>query len=109
MTQTAACPCETPGFADRDRPNPICASHGLDLTTVEGTAAALRFAGIEVGSVGGETVRLHYASHLLPLIEAKFAAVWREAYAAGVNDERTSVDMQADAGPNRVNPYEKRT
>lgn len=81
--------------------------YGMDLTTVEGVAQALRFAGVEIGSVGGENVRLHYAKRLLPLLDAKFAAVWREAYFAGVVDERTSCEVtDSQIPPSRSNPYE---
>lgn len=91
-----------------DTPSPAPGAEAFpDLSTVDGLAAALRYAGVEIGYTGGEAFRVAAAQRLLPLVQAQSRAVWAAAYRQGVEDQRHCEEVTGGAvAPNRANPYE---
>lgn len=77
----------------------------MDLNTIEGLAALLRYAGVEIGSAGGQAFREHAATRMLPLVRQQYAGIHATAYTHGVADDQTAADMGYAASPNRANPY----
>jgi hypothetical protein len=101
-----SCICDTTPVLPEGQAHIDCTEHGFDLNTVEGIAKMLRYAGVEIGYVGGEAIREHYATRLLPVLRQQYAAVHEDAYRSGINDEATSQDWtDGAASPNRANPY----
>lgn len=100
-----SCTCETIPDLPLEQALRTCSRHGMDLNTVEGLAALLRYAGVEIGSVNGQAFREHAATRMLPLMRQQYATIYAGAYTQGIADEQTADGFGHVASANRANPY----